>query len=572
MRRTASLAACTGLAVTTALIAAPQASATSDPSPGSPAVVATGLDNPRQLNWDRRPGNRLVVAEAGAGGESCLGEGEQQLCVGLTGAVSVIDDPRSVRDGRVHRVLEGLLSAAGPDGSFAAGPAGADVSGHYVYAAQTYVEVDDRPPGLADLEGLDQLGHLLGAEVGEGGVDLLADLAAFEQANNPDGAQVESNPYAALVVGSSERGDAAVLVADAAANAVLRVERDGSDDPEISVFHAWPTLPDDEEFPEYVPTSLAKDADGNIYVGGLGSEQAGRATVTQFSPDGEVLQEWTGFTGISGVGVDPDGSHLYVSQLFGTTPLLPVGEVPSDEAPPTEGVPGDVVRVDTAAGTYVSEPVPFPAGVAADGHGRTYVAAHSVADADGAEASEAGPGSPGGQVWQIAFGDDEAPLPVTGSPFPPADTGGRFVPAPADYDEFLTVEDCGTTLFVSPGDVRGLELRATEEDDGRVRVEVRGPATVDVRAQDGRAVDEVDASGSIELLAGEDSFTSSFTGPGLWTTFPDEEEQVDAAGLPRSFTFTGGTVTLTYSAEDEAPRLEGLSELEGVTDLCELLG
>ncbi|NEK58645.1 hypothetical protein GCU56_12280, partial [Geodermatophilus sabuli] len=33
-----------------------------------PVVVATGLDSPRQLNWD---GRTLLVAEAGQGGDDC---------------------------------------------------------------------------------------------------------------------------------------------------------------------------------------------------------------------------------------------------------------------------------------------------------------------------------------------------------------------------------------------------------------------------------------------------------------------------------------------------------------------
>ena len=94
---------------------------------------------------------------------------------------------------------------------------------------------------------------------------MFANISAYEQANDPDGMGVDSNPYAVLALKDK------VLVADAAANTVFEVDRHG----EVSVFHVFPnivndvtTTPNDDgpgydptpEFPgaHFVPTSLAE--------------------------------------------------------------------------------------------------------------------------------------------------------------------------------------------------------------------------------------------------------------------------------------------------------------------------
>src|SRR5829696_1048184 len=77
---------------------------------GGVTVVADRLNNPRGL--DLRHG-ALYVAEAGTGGP-CLDPVEGP-CVGLTSSIT------KVSHGRQRRVVEGLLSIAGPDGTGAVG-------------------------------------------------------------------------------------------------------------------------------------------------------------------------------------------------------------------------------------------------------------------------------------------------------------------------------------------------------------------------------------------------------------------------------------------------------------------
>ena len=374
-------------------------------------VVAEGLDNPRQLNWSE-DGRTLVVAEAGRGGPECTEAG----CAGPTGAVTLVEHPyRSTPS--VRTPVEGLQSYAAPDGSFATGANGADVSG--VDGAYVVAGYDPARPPMRN-------GSLLVA-IPEApdvvSVLAYADLQAAEEEQNPDGAQIESNPYAALFVDEDpdEDTDGYVLVADAAANTVWKVDPDfeaqvGEAPPpyEVTAWATWPTtvLPDGTDDPagpaEFVPTSLASDRDGNVYVGGLGSERPGEASVVQFSADGAELDRWDGFTAITGVAVDR--GHLYVSQLFGPAAPLPPGETPADEAPPAAGqAPGQVVvlhRHEEDAERYAID-VPLPAGLAADRHGHVYAAVNSVAPAEGIPA---GPENPfgaigGGAVWELDFSE-----------------------------------------------------------------------------------------------------------------------------------------------------------------------
>lgn len=391
---------------------------------GDHRVVADGFDNPRQLSWSQDHGS-LVVAEAGRGGDRCAGG----QCTGATGAVSLIERPWR-RTPAVSTVAEGFLSMASPDGSFAVGSNGADatdVDDQYVVAGHDAA----RPP----MQG----GSLLVTgteETGEKYLVPFADLQKAEEELNPDTAQIESNPYAVLFVDEDpdDAPDGYALVADAAANTVWKVEPDFStqteDAPpeyEVTAWATWPTtsLPgnlDDPAGPaEFVPTALAADRRGNVYVGGLGSERAGEASVVKFSADGEELERWDGFTAITGVAVDRH--HLYVSQLFGPAAPMPPGQTPADEAPPAAaGLPGQVIvvdRHDEEAGRRAVD-VPFPAGLASDG-GSLYAAVNSLAPAGGIAAGPANPFGAvgGGAVWELDLSDAYPVEPVeTAAPEP----------------------------------------------------------------------------------------------------------------------------------------------------------
>ncbi|SDY49600.1 hypothetical protein SAMN05661080_03651 [Modestobacter sp. DSM 44400] len=542
-------------------------------------VVVTGLDNPRQLSWG--PHDTLLVAEAGSGGETCITppageeappEASGPQCVGLTGGISSIHDPDDVVDEPAERVVDGLLSVAGPDGSFAVGSNGADatdVPGEYI-VAETFVP-GGIPPAGAAIEGADQLGHLLVVQTDGGQQFVLpyADIAAAEAEQNPDGAQVDSNPYAVLFVDPTPDGepgtDGYALVADAAANTVWQVTPDFSAVPadciddacippyEITVFATYPTPPDDEITPEFVPTSLATDHDGNVYVGGLGSEQPGAAAVVEYSADGEETTGWGGFTGITGLAVDAAGEHLYVSQIFGSVP---------DET--ATAPPGNVVDVDLTAGRYRSVDVPFPGGVAVDHKGRVFVAAFSVSPAEGVPAADGSPALPGGQLWRISFdGVPDVGLPV----FFPQDTGGKFVPA--RQVPTLLDDHCGQPLLLVPGDLAG-EWKVTR-DEFSDRIDFRGAATVDILGQQGQLlVDELDISGmGYQISRVDGSVKFSFDGPNVNYAFdPEEAAAYEAAGLSSVFYWTSGTFTEVITTQGDIVVVTTPADL---VDICTLL-
>ena len=172
----------------------------------------------------------------------------------------------------------------------------------------------------------------------------MADVAAFESANDPDaemGGEVDSNPYGIVAT------DAGIVVADAGANDVLLVSDDGS----ISLLgvlgptvHEFPAAmlaamgpppegegeipategegeapPADAMVPipvQAVPTSVTVGPDGALYVGQLtgGPFPIGGASVWRVA-DGEAPTEYaTGFTNIMGLDFAPDGT-LYVAEM-----------------------------------------------------------------------------------------------------------------------------------------------------------------------------------------------------------------------------------------------------------------
>src|SRR3954453_11488022 len=117
------LACALGVAVVSTLVVS--ASSVASGSHAHMTVIASGLDNPRDLAFG--PGGRLFLAEAGHGGSRCIPGGPEggDTCFGFTGKIAVVN----VAKHRVRTVIDGIVSLAGRDGSGATGVDGIDVLG-----------------------------------------------------------------------------------------------------------------------------------------------------------------------------------------------------------------------------------------------------------------------------------------------------------------------------------------------------------------------------------------------------------------------------------------------------------
>jgi len=278
-------------------------------------VVASGLDNPRGLAFS--PDGALYVAESGTGGSGpCFDGPEGPSCFGHSGAVTRVD-----RRGQT-RVLTGLPSfaqapsASDPGGGFAIGPS--DVSflgrgGMYVTVGLGLdLDFSNTIPELSDM------GELVRGRESRGDWRSVADLAEFEDGENPTGDERNVNPNSVLAMPGSQ------VVADAGANDLLRVATNGS----ISVLAIFPDrlvdappflgLPPGTQIPmDAVPTSVTQGPDGALYVGQLTGFPfpVGGANVYRVVR-GQAPQVYaSGFTNIIDVAFDERGT-LYVLEIF----------------------------------------------------------------------------------------------------------------------------------------------------------------------------------------------------------------------------------------------------------------
>jgi hypothetical protein len=278
-------------------------------------VVARGLDNPRGLDFG--PGGALFIAEAGKGGDGrCIPGPLGPVCYGATGAVA------RVYDGEQERVVEGLpsLSAQSGGGNFSFGPHDIAIKdGQALIAIGLDATAADR----------DQLGEE-GAAFGHlvrvsrnGEKTSVADLAAYELANNSDGAMVSegvpelhSNPHSVL---PNRRG---FLLIDSGANALLAVRHDD----QVSTRATFPVR--DVELPgssqtvsmQSVPTAVARGPEGVLYVGeltGFPFPEA-EARIYRMTPGQAPEVYLEGFTHIIDLVVDEDGT-LYILQIANTS-------------------------------------------------------------------------------------------------------------------------------------------------------------------------------------------------------------------------------------------------------------
>jgi len=311
-----------------------------------PTVVMSGLDNPRGLAFG--PEGALYVAEAGRGGAGPCGynaPGEYR-CYGPTGAITRLW--RGVQE----RVATGLPSHALVNGNAANGPNDIAFLGRGG-ACVTIGLGDD----LGLREELGPAGPLFGTLLkmsasGQWRID--ADVAAYEDAVNPSGGPIDSNPFGAMAL------PGACLVADAGGNTLLRVAANGS----IETWATFPSRP--ARSTDSVPTAVAIGPDGAYYVSELTGVPfaAGAARVYRFVPGEAPTIYGDGFKTVTDLAFGQDGSLYVVEHASG---------------PVFFGGPGQLLRVaPDGSRTVVVGGLDRPTSVAVGSDGAVYVTNHGI--------------------------------------------------------------------------------------------------------------------------------------------------------------------------------------------------
>jgi hypothetical protein len=263
--------------------------------------IMSGLDNPRGLAFG--PEGGLYVAEAGRGGPVsplCITNPDPGLgfrCYGATGAIS------RYWHGAQERVVTGLPSLENP--TFAGPAQGPD---HLSFQGRggMYVTIGfGGPPAQRDsLPGVgSSFGELL--KITPSGMSHSeADISAYEN-TNPDGAQLDTNPYGLLALPGHE------LVTDAGGNSLLDVSASGS----ISTVAVFPKFPGAFGPTDRVPTDVVLGPDGAYYVSTLSGVPftPGAAGVFRVAPGSAPTIYAANLTQLTDLAFAPDGS-LYVLQ------------------------------------------------------------------------------------------------------------------------------------------------------------------------------------------------------------------------------------------------------------------
>jgi hypothetical protein len=245
------------------------------------------LSTPRGLAT--APNGDLIVTEQGAG---------RALQVDVTGGTTVLVDG-----------IVGVSTGAGPQGTDGAGISAARFIGDTLYFTTGEFDADGED-GFQTLYRLDDAGE----------PEAVADLFAYEQANNTDGEtdplELLSNPFD--LVAAPHGG---VLVSDSGANTVLHVDESGVVAP-YAIFNQRPNpLPIGPPLMDQVPTGLTTGPDGAIYVSTLTGFPfpTGEARVYRLedlNADGDALDDGEttifaeGLTTATDLAFDIDGSLL----------------------------------------------------------------------------------------------------------------------------------------------------------------------------------------------------------------------------------------------------------------------
>jgi sugar lactone lactonase YvrE len=363
MRQTALAAvAAAALASVGAGPSGPAANAATGPagltSSAPVTVVASGLDNPRNLAWG--PGGHLLVAEAGKVPALCQSTGSTAAyCYGLTGEIA------DISAGTAVPVVTGLASIISSEEEVL-GPAGlAYVHGQlYTTVTQSPEVVPSGLPAGLTTELKRQYGALLSVRGGRvrvvanpGDVDYRWSQAHQSLGDSPTDFPA-ANPY-----GLTPKPGGGFYLVDSGSSTLDSVDRWGK-------VHVLAFIPHTPAGTDAVPTCVAVGPDGAVYLGeitGFGNS-ATAANVYRYVPWTGGLTVWqSGFSAINGCGFGASGD-FYVTELD-TTGFPPAGN--PDGA--VIQISPDGTRTVLGAGKLFA-----PGGFLAGPDGSIYVSDHSL--------------------------------------------------------------------------------------------------------------------------------------------------------------------------------------------------
>ncbi len=261
----------------------------------------------------------LVLLLALGGGVHA--DGPITVASGFNGAQGVLVAP----DNGVWVIDANAVTRVAGDGSktvmaslpTTASPEGGEVGGsRLVLFNATMIATNGQWDVNANRQGDPPVGVAAVLKIENGGWSTLADMWAYEKANNPDGKQLDSHPYG-MTIGS----DGMLYVADAGANALLKVNPGNG---QVAWVATLPGVTNSSGLgppvSEPVPTGVVRDADGSFYVSYLPGFPftPGASKIVRIAADGALSDYATGLTSTTDLRRGPDG-ELYAVQfaIFG---------------------------------------------------------------------------------------------------------------------------------------------------------------------------------------------------------------------------------------------------------------
>lgn len=300
-----AVAACTDAVMPPAPLA-PAAPALAAGAALPPTVVLDRLDSPRGIAFG--PDGALYVVEAGNVTVTgpCAPTARGPGCFSGTGGVT------RLQGGTRTRIASGLPSYVLPATAEISGPQDIAFAGR----SNPFVTLGlgGDPALRAGLgAGAAAMGTIIRLSP-SGEWRVVADIVAFEEARNPGGGAVDSNPFGLLAEGGQ------LYVADAGGNALLSVDASRATD----VVTTFPTTPAPPPFnvSEAVPTEVQRGPDGALYVSTLTGAPfvAGAAGIYRLDASGTPTLYAGGFKMVVDFAFDRRGG-LYVLE-YDTAPLF----------------------------------------------------------------------------------------------------------------------------------------------------------------------------------------------------------------------------------------------------------